>query len=78
MGRKNRIQIGSESAGPKISALLSVLKTCKRPELNAREYLREVPPVPDCRETRARLTRVGSAAELTSMELLHLRTAAVQ
>ena len=45
LGRKNWIQIGRESAGPKVAALLSVLETSKRLKLNAREYLQEVLPV---------------------------------
>ena len=78
LGRKNWIQIGSESAGPKVAALLSVLETCKRLKLNAREYLLEVLPVLAYQETRPGLSGVKSAAELTPTEWLRLRTAPVQ
>ena len=78
LGRKNWIQIGSESAGPKVAALLSVLETCKRLRLNAREYLLEVLPVLAYQETRPGLSGVKSAAELTPTALVRLRTAPVQ
>jgi transposase len=44
LGRKNWIHLGSEEAGPKVSAILSILETCKRLKINAREYLEEVLP----------------------------------
>ena len=44
LGRKNWLQIGSESAGPKVAALLSVLESCKRIGVNVREYLLGVLP----------------------------------
>jgi len=78
LGRKNWIQIGSESAGPKVAALLSVLETCKRLKLNAREYLLEVLPVLAYQETRLGLSGVKSAAELTPTAWMRLRTAPVQ
>ena len=78
LGRKNWIQIGSESAGPKVAALLSVLETCKRLKLNAREYLLEVLPVLAYQETRPGLSGVKSAAELTPTAWVRLRTARVQ
>ena len=39
LGRKNWLQIGSEKAGPKVAALLSVLESCKPPRVNVGEYL---------------------------------------
>ena len=39
LGRKNWLEIGSESAGQKVAALLSVLESCKRIGVNVREYL---------------------------------------
>ena len=78
LGRKNWIQIGSESAGPKVAALLSVLETCKRLKLNAREYLLEVLPVLAYQDTRAGLSEVKSAAELTPTAWLRLRTVAAR
>jgi hypothetical protein len=44
LGRKNWLQIGSERAGPKVAALLSVLESCKPPRVNVGEYL-----LGDCR-----------------------------
>ena len=42
--RKNWLHIGDEKAGPKIAAILSVLATCQRLGLQAREYLLDVLP----------------------------------
>jgi len=78
LGRKNWIQIGSESAGSKVAALLSVLETCKRLGLNAREYLLEVLPVLAYQETRPGLKGAKSAAELTPTAWMRLRSAPVQ
>ena len=48
LGRKNWLQIGSEEAGPKIAAILSVIETCKRNDVPLRKYLNEVlPKLPD-------------------------------
>ena len=44
LGRKNWLHIGAEKAGPKIAAILSVLATCQRLGLPAREYLLAVLP----------------------------------
>lgn len=44
IGRKNWMHIGSHSAAPKIMALNSVLETCKRNNIPAREYLLDVLP----------------------------------
>ncbi len=52
LGRKNWMQIGSEKAGPKIAAILSVLETCKRLGVNGREYLLGVLPQLSYRATR--------------------------
>ena len=48
LGRRNWIHIGSEEAGPKIAAILSIFATCKRLGLNLRDYLNDVlPKLPD-------------------------------
>ena len=78
LGRKNWIQIGSESAGPKIAALLSVLETCKRLKVNAREYLLEVLPELAYRATRPGMSGERSVAELTPTAWVRLRTAPAQ
>ena len=44
LGRKNWLHIGDEKAGPKIAAILSVLATCQRLGIQAREYLLDVLP----------------------------------
>ena len=44
LGRKNWIHVGSEKAGPKVAALLSVFETCRRLQLPVREYLADVLP----------------------------------
>jgi transposase len=44
LGRKNWIHLGSPTAGPKVAAILSVVETCRRMGLAAREYLGAVLP----------------------------------
>jgi len=58
LGRKNWLHIGDEKAGPKIAAILSVLATCERLGIDAREYLADVLP-------RLGQTSTGQVASLT-------------
>ena len=44
LGRKNWLHIGSERAGPKVAAILSVVESCRRLSLPVREYLSEILP----------------------------------
>jgi len=44
IGRKNWIHIGSQQAGPKVAAILSVVETCRRIDIPVREYLAAVLP----------------------------------
>jgi transposase len=44
LGRKNWIHIGSPQAGPKVAAILSVIETCRRIKVSARDYLMAVLP----------------------------------
>lgn len=44
VGRKNWLHIGSEQAGPKIAAIVSIIETCRRLNINVREYLLDVLP----------------------------------
>jgi transposase len=44
LGRKNWIHVGSEQAGPKVAAILSVIESCRRLKLPVREYLAAVLP----------------------------------
>jgi len=48
LGRRNWLHFGSEEAGPKIAAILSLFETCKRLKINLRDYLCDVlPKLPD-------------------------------
>jgi len=44
LGRKNWIHIGSPQAGPKVAAILSIVGSCRRLKLPARDYLAAVLP----------------------------------
>jgi transposase len=44
LGRKNWLQVGSEEAGPRIGAIISIFETCRRLEINVRDYLLDVLP----------------------------------
>ena len=44
LGRKNWIHIGSQQAGPKVAAILSIVETCRRIKIPVREYLAAVLP----------------------------------
>lgn len=45
LGRKNWIHLGSEEAGPRVAAILSVFETCRRLGIGVRDYLSSVLPV---------------------------------
>ena len=44
LGRKNWLHVGSPEAGPKIAAIASIVETCRRLDINLRNYLRDVLP----------------------------------
>jgi hypothetical protein len=44
LGRKNWIHIGSQQAGPKAAAILSIVETCRRLKIPIRDYLAAVLP----------------------------------
>src|SRR5260221_11087004 len=44
LGRKNWIHIGSEEAGPRVAAIVSIVETCRRLKLPVRDYLGSVLP----------------------------------
>jgi transposase len=44
LGRKNWLHVGSPEAGPKIAAIASIVETCRRLNLNLRDYLLEILP----------------------------------
>jgi Transposase IS66 family len=65
LGRKNWMQIGSEGSGPKVAAILSVLATCKRLGIKARDYLLEVLPRLSYQATRQEVEWLMPLKELT-------------
>jgi hypothetical protein len=44
LGRKNWIYIGSERAGPRVAAIISIVETCGRLNIPIRDYLGSVLP----------------------------------
>jgi hypothetical protein len=44
LGRKNWLHVGSEKAGPKVAAILSVVESCRRLDIPVKEYLASVLP----------------------------------
>ena len=44
LGRKNWIHVGSPQAGPKVAAILSIVETCRRMKIPARDYMAAVLP----------------------------------
>jgi hypothetical protein len=44
LGRKNWIHIGSQQAGPRVAAILSVVENCRRLSIPVRNYLHEILP----------------------------------
>jgi len=44
IGRKNWLHVGSEQAGPRIAAIMSIFETCRRLGVNIRDYLNDILP----------------------------------
>jgi transposase len=44
LGRKNWIHVGSQKAGPKVAAILSIVESCRRMKIPIRDYLAAVLP----------------------------------
>jgi transposase len=44
LGRKNWVQIGSQQAGPRVAAIISVVESCRRLRIPVRDYLNEILP----------------------------------
>ena len=44
LGRKNWIHLGSQQAGPKVAAILSIVESCRRLKISVRDYLGAVLP----------------------------------
>jgi hypothetical protein len=45
LGRRNWIHIGSEQAGPRVAAIISVVETCRRLKIPIRDYLGSILPI---------------------------------
>jgi hypothetical protein len=44
LGRRNWIHIGSNEAGPRVAAIISVVETCRRLKIPVRDYLGSMLP----------------------------------
>jgi hypothetical protein len=44
LGRKNWLHVGSVKSGPKVAAILSVVESCRRLDVSAKEYLLDILP----------------------------------
>jgi hypothetical protein len=44
VGRRNWMHVGSAQAGPKITAILSVVESCRRMKIPVRDYLAALLP----------------------------------
>ena len=44
LGRGNWIHIGSEQAGPRVAAIVSVIESCRRSNIQVRKYLADILP----------------------------------
>jgi transposase len=68
LGRKNWLHIGSEQAGPKVTAIASIVETCRRLEINLVKYLSDVlPKIADWKMSRvAELTPAAWKADQKS------------
>jgi transposase len=52
LGRKNWLHVGSEQAGPKVAAILSVVESCRRIRVPVKEYLAQLLPGLERRKRR--------------------------
>ena len=48
--RKNWLHVGSQQAGPKVAAILSIVESCRRLDVPVKEYLLDVLPGLDQRK----------------------------
>ena len=44
VGRKNWMHVGSPEAGPRVAAIASIFETCRRLDINVRDYLLDILP----------------------------------
>ena len=72
LGRGNWIHIGSEAAGPRVAAIVSVIESCRRLKIPVRDYLADILPglanVP--LQRIADLTPAAWAAKMPTMHLV--------
>ncbi len=69
IGRKNWIHIGSQQAGPRVAAILSVVESCRRLKIPVRDYLGTILP-------GLANTPIQRVPELTPTAWIHSRTQA--
>ena len=50
LGRKNWLHVGSAKAGPKVAAIISIVESCRRLNVPAKEYLLDILPGMDRRK----------------------------
>jgi len=72
VGRNNWIHIGSEPAGPRVAAIISVIESCRRLKIPVRDYLADIlPGLANAQLQRvADLTPAAWAANTSSMRLV--------
>lgn len=72
LGRKNWIHIGSEQAGPRVAAIISVIESCRRLKIPVRDYLADIlPGLADAALHHvAELTPAAWAAKMSTMHLV--------
>ena len=72
VGRANWIHIGSQQAGPRVAAILSVVESCRRLKIPVRKYLADIlPGLADASLQRiAELTPSVWAAQMSTMHLV--------
>ncbi len=72
VGRNNWIHIGSEQAGPRVAANLSVIESCRLLKISVRDYLADIlPGLANAPLQRiADLTPAAWAARTSSMRLV--------
>lgn len=70
VGRKNWIHVGSEKAGPKVAAILTLVESCRRLKIPVREYLAAILPGLANRPLQqvSQLTPAAWAASRSSMK----------
>ena len=63
LGRKNWLHVGSVKSGPKVAAILSIIESCRRLGVPAKDYLMTVLPGRDRRKMSevAQITPARSA-----------------